>query len=191
MARAGDVLENPVTGERIVFRRVAADTNGELLLFDLFFQPHGFVQVEHIHPRQEERVELVSGSARYRLGGKEVGLSVGQVAALPPGIPHTLWNVGEDEAHLRIEARPALKMEVALETLFGLARDGKTDDKGRPNPLHGALLAREYDLFLASPPIALQRAGMAVAAPIARLLGYRARYPQYSGKESEAPSDER
>ncbi len=191
MARAGDAIENPVTGERIVFRRVAADTNGELLQIDLFFRPHGFVQVEHIHRRQEERVELVSGSARYRLGGKEVGLRVGQAAALPPGIPHTLWNDGEDEVHLRVDVRPALKMETALETLFGLARDGRTNDVGRPNPLHGALLAREYDLFLAGPPIALQRAGMAVAAPIARLLGYRARYPQYSGEESPAPSGQR
>ena len=50
-----------------------------------------------------------------------------------------------------------------------------------PNPLHGALLAREYDLFLAGPPIPLQRAGMAVLVPLARLLGYRTRYPQYSG----------
>ena len=40
MARAGDVLENPVTGERIVFRRVAADTNGELLLFDSWRDDH-------------------------------------------------------------------------------------------------------------------------------------------------------
>jgi len=29
----------------------------------------------------------------------------------------------------------------------------------------------------------MQRAGMAVLAPIARLLGYRARYRQYSGRD--------
>ena len=42
-------------------------------------------------------------------------------------------------------SQPALAMEAAFETLFGLARDGKTNDKGMPNLLHGALLAREYD----------------------------------------------
>jgi hypothetical protein len=31
MARAGDIIENPGTGERIVFRKTAADANGELL----------------------------------------------------------------------------------------------------------------------------------------------------------------
>ena len=181
MARQGDVIENPVTGERIVFRKTAQDTNGELLQFDLFLKPHGFVPVEHIHSRQEERVEVASGSVRYRLGGKEESLGAGQAAVLPPNIRHTLWNDTDDDAHIIMEVRPALIVEAALETIFGLARDGKTNNKGMPNPLHGALLAREYDLFLAGPPIPLQRAGMAILTPLARLLGYRARYPQYSG----------
>ena len=183
MAKQGDVIENPVTGERIVFRQTSAGTNGELLQFELTLKPHGFVPVEHVHSRQEERVEVASGSVRYRLGGKEESLSAGQAAVLPPSIPHTLWNGTDDDAHLIMEVRPALGMEAALETLFGLARDGKTNDKGMPNPLHGALLAREYDIFLAGPPIPVQRAGIAVLAPIARLLGYRARYPEYSGRE--------
>ena len=181
MAKQGDVIENPKTGERIVFRQTAQDTNGELLQFDLFLKPHGFVPVEHIHSQQEERVEVISGSAGYRLGGKEESLSAGQAAVLPLRISHTLWNDTDDETHLVMEVRPALSMETVLETLFGLARDGKTNDKGMPNPLHGALLAREYELFLAGPPIPLQRAGMAVLAPLARLLGYRAHYERYSG----------
>ena len=181
MAKQGDVIENPVTGERIVFRQTAQDTNGELLQFDLFLKPHGFVPLEHVHSRQEERVEVISGLAGYRLGGKEEDLSAGQAAALPPGIPHTLWNNSDNETHLVMDVRPALQMETVLETVFGLARDGKTNDKGMPNPLHGALLAREYELFLAGPPIPLQRAGMAVLAPLARLLGYRTRYEKYSG----------
>jgi hypothetical protein len=117
------------------------------------------------------------------LGGQEEGLTAGQAKALPPGIAHILWNDSDDEAHLRMEVRPALEMETLLETVFGLARDGKTGKKGSPNPLHGALLAREYDIFLAGPPIPVQSAGMAVLAPIAKLFGYRARYPQYSGPE--------
>ncbi len=183
MARQGDVIDNPVTGERIVFRQTSADTNGELLQFDLYLQPHGFVPAEHIHARQEERPEVVSGSVRYRLGGKEGSLGAGEAAVLPPGIPHTLWNDSEEPAHLVMEARPALEMETVLETLFGLARDGRTNAKGMPNPLHGALLAREYELFLPRPPIVLQRAGMAALVPLARLLGYRARYEKYSGPD--------
>jgi hypothetical protein len=32
MARAGEVLENPVSGQRIVFRKTAADTDDEFRL---------------------------------------------------------------------------------------------------------------------------------------------------------------
>lgn len=38
MAYAGQILENPVSGERIVFRKTASDTGGELLAFALFLQ---------------------------------------------------------------------------------------------------------------------------------------------------------
>jgi len=33
MARQGDTLENPATGERLVFRRATADSGGALLSF--------------------------------------------------------------------------------------------------------------------------------------------------------------
>jgi len=183
MARAGDVIENPVTGERIIFRKTAADTNGELLQFELFFKPRALVPFEHVHPHQEERVQVVAGTVRFRLGGKEDGLAAGESVVLPAGIPHTLCNAGDDEAHLLVEARPGMKLETTLETIFGLARDGKVNEKGLPNLLQGAVLARESQTFLARPPVALQRAVLAVLAPIARLRGYRARYPRYSGPE--------
>lgn len=31
MVKAGDILEHPVTGEKIVFRKTARETGGELL----------------------------------------------------------------------------------------------------------------------------------------------------------------
>jgi hypothetical protein len=31
MARAGEVLDNPVSGQRIIFRKTTGDTGGELL----------------------------------------------------------------------------------------------------------------------------------------------------------------
>ena len=181
MARPGDVIENPRTGERIVFRQTALDTNGELLQFDFFVNPHSFAPPRHIHTRVEERVEVISGLLGCHVGGKEQRLGAGEIMMLPRGVPHTFWNEGDEQAHFVVDVRPALNMETFFETLFGLYRDGKTNDAGVPNLLQAALLAREYDGFLAGPPIPLQKAGMAVLAPIARLLGYRTRYPQYSG----------
>lgn len=44
-------------------------------------------------------------------------------------------------------------------------------------------LAREYDTFFGWPAVAVQKALLAPLVPVARLLGYRARYPRYSGPE--------
>lgn len=173
MAREGDVIENPVSGARIVFRKTARNTNGELLQFDLFFKRHLIGGARLIHPRQEMRFEVVSGMVRSPVGGKEQSLSAGQVVVVPPGVPHSFRNDGDEEAHVLVDFRPALKLETFFETVFGLARDGKTTRRGTPNLLQTALLAREHEFFFAGPPIVLQRALIAVLAPIARLLGYR------------------
>ncbi len=61
MAQAGDVLENPATGERITFRRTAHETNGEMLEYEIVFRPAGFLAQEHLHPEQSERHEVIAG----------------------------------------------------------------------------------------------------------------------------------
>jgi hypothetical protein len=43
MAFAGQVLDNPISGERFIFQQTAGDTGGQLLAFDLVLAPHGRV----------------------------------------------------------------------------------------------------------------------------------------------------
>ena len=183
MARAGDVLENPNSGERIVFRKTAQDTDGELLRFDFFVKPDGFAPPRHVHAQVEERIELVSGNLGYYLGGEEGTMGPGESVILPTDVAHTFWNDGDEMAHFIVDIRPALNMEMLFETIFGLYRDGKTNKRGFPSLLQNVVLAREYDGYLPGPPIALQRVFLAAAAPVAKLLGYRARYEKYSGEE--------
>ena len=45
-----DVVENPVTGERIVFTETGADSAGERLRFDFFVRPGGGVPVATATP---------------------------------------------------------------------------------------------------------------------------------------------
>ena len=56
MATKGNVIENPVTGEKVTFLETAADTNGELLRLELAVGPHGFLAVPHIHPFRKPAV---------------------------------------------------------------------------------------------------------------------------------------
>jgi hypothetical protein len=76
-----------------------------------------------------------------------------------------------------------------LETVLGLTRDGKTIGSVPRNPLQLAVLAREVGNWAYSPglPMPVRKALFAPVAALAfvgRLLGYRVRYPEYSGPES-------
>jgi quercetin dioxygenase-like cupin family protein len=180
---ADNPLIHPVTGERIVFRRRAADTAGELLEMDVFMAPSGFVATPHVHPAQEERFEIRGTEVMFRLGREERRFKPGDVVVVPAGVAHTWWNPSEREAATLVQFRPALDSETLLETWFGLGADGKTDARGMPNPLQLMVLTRHFSREVEPPPPLRWLAIPAsyVLAPIGRLLGYRARYERYSG----------
>ncbi len=178
MIHAGDTIENPVTGERIVFRKTSHETGGEAVVIECIVQPTGFVAATHVHPSQEERFEILRGSVGFRVGRDERIAGPGERLTVPAGTAHRFWNAGDSEAHFVCEVRPALQFEQLLETMFALAVDGKTNRKGMPNPLRLAVIARHHfdDVRLPFPPAWVQRVGLALGAPIGRLLGYGAMY---------------
>ncbi len=182
MAHAGDELLSPIQG-RLVFRRTAEDTNGELVEVDVFYKPGGNLPPVHYHPSQEERFEVVSGEMLTHVDGVERTYGAGETFVLPPDSRHSMHNAGSEEAHVIWQTRPALKTEALFETMWGLMRDGKTNKKGVPNLLHVAVLMREYqdEFRLAQLPVAIQTLLFGLLAPIGGLLGYRGRYPEYSG----------
>jgi quercetin dioxygenase-like cupin family protein len=176
MIRAGDRLENPVTGEVLVFHRTAAETNGDSILVETIVHPDGFVAAAHVHPYQTERFEILEGVLGLRLGEQELVARPGDVAVVPPRTPHRFWNAGSGDVRFLAEIRPALQFESLIETMFTLAAQGKTNRKGLPNPLRLAVIAKAHfdTVRLPFPPEALQRVGLALAAPLGRARGYRA-----------------
>jgi quercetin dioxygenase-like cupin family protein len=185
VAKAGDVIKNPVTGETMEFLQTARDTDGKLLRIMLTARPGAFPVggMPHVHIGQEEIFRVQAGSLRFWLGGgKPRDVAAGEEIVLPPDVPHYWENVGAETARAVIELRPALRVEELFETVFGLARDGKTDAKGRPHPLQMAVIVNEYRAEVA-PMSAADRALFAVVpllALVGRSLGYRANYPEYA-----------
>jgi quercetin dioxygenase-like cupin family protein len=175
MIRKGNRLENPVTGEVLVLHRTSAETGGESVLVETIVRPHGFVAAAHVHPHQTERFEVVEGVVGLRVGDQELLAGPGDVALVPPGTPHRFWNAGERDARFLCEVRPALQFESLIETMFTLAAEGKTNRKGMPNPLRLAVIAKAHfdTVRLPFPPAAMQRLGLALAAPLGKALGYR------------------
>jgi quercetin dioxygenase-like cupin family protein len=178
MAYAGQVIENPVSGERITFNRTAADTGGEYLEIELELDPDGKVPGKHVHPAQEERFEVLEGTMKFRLGMRTIEAGPGDVVTVPAGKAHKFSNAGPGPAVARVTVTPALDMERLFETTAGLADDGRVMASGMPKPLDLALFVREFKDEVRGPysPGALQRTVLAPLAKIAEMRGHKARY---------------
>jgi mannose-6-phosphate isomerase-like protein (cupin superfamily) len=184
--RTGDVIENPVTGERLHFLATSADTRGEKVVVEVTVRPDGSVAAGHVHPKQEERFEIHEGRVGFRLGRKTIEAGPGEVVVVPAGTAHKFWNAGDTDARFVTEVRPALGFERLIETMFSLAADGKTGRKGMPSPLRLAVIANAHfeDVRLPFPPAWMQKLGLAMGAPLGRLVGYE---PTYDGDGRALP----
>jgi len=129
VAYAGQILENPVSRERIVFCKTSADTDGELVAFELLLDPEGHVPGAHVHPEQEELFEVVKGTVKFQKGLKTIVARAGDTV-VPSGTIHRFANAGDGPAHVLVEVRPALRMEQLLETATALAREGARTARG-------------------------------------------------------------
>jgi quercetin dioxygenase-like cupin family protein len=178
MAYAGQAITNPVSGERITFRKTSADTGGEYLEIDVALTPDGAVPGMHVHPFQEERFEILSGNVRFRKGLKRIDAQAGDVVIVEPGKAHKFQNRGEVGATMRVRVSPALEMERLFEAAVGLAQDGRVTKKGMPKPLDLALFVSEFRDEVRGPgsPGWVQRATLAPLAYIARRRGRAERY---------------
>jgi quercetin dioxygenase-like cupin family protein len=181
MAYTGQILENPQSGERFIFRKTAADTNGEYLEFDLELQPDGKVPGKHVHPKQTERFEVLDGTMKFKMGRKTIVAKAGDVVVVPPGKSHKFQNGGMTKAHVRVQVSPALKLEELFETVCELAADGRTLSNGMPKPLDLALFVSQYrdEVKAPFPPAAIQRASLAPLAALAKARGFHERYACY------------
>ena len=188
MIRTGDTIHNPVTGERITFLATSADTDGEAVVIETVVQPDGCVAAAHVHPSQSERFAVKSGTLGLKTGREKQTLGAGQFVTVESGTAHRFWNAGDEPVTFVCEIRPALQFESLLETMFALAADGKTNRKGMPNLLRLAVIANTHfdTVRLPFPPSWLQRAGLALGAPVGRLLGFQATYAGEPGVPAQA-----
>ncbi|TGQ34983.1 cupin domain-containing protein [Mesorhizobium sp. M00.F.Ca.ET.216.01.1.1] len=190
MSRCGDVYENKVTGEYAVILRGTEDRGQGPGIAHLMARPGAAVVGEHFHPFIVEKFTVLRGRLDARIAGRTLSLGPGQFATVEAGVAHDWWNGSNtDEAHVLVEVGRAKgaehfdpdRFELLIGMLFGLANDGQVDRKGRPFPLQAAVIAREFAdvIVFTQPPPAIQRLALAILAPLARWLGYRAIMPSY------------
>jgi hypothetical protein len=148
------VIDNPISGERIVIRQCAGETGGALLVWELFLGPGG------------------------RVRGRAVILTAGQTLAVPAGTVHSFANAGPGPVRVVVETRPALEMQALLETAAAMARDQHAAGRILPRPADLALFMRDFEREVRAPylPAALVRPVMRGVARLASARGWDERY---------------
>ena len=190
MIKTGDSIANPVTGETVTFQRTSADSGGELVIAEVTLEPGGSAAGVHVHPNQTETFRILDGTVGFRVGRERLFATTGDTVTVKAGTAHTFWNTSESRARFVCEIRPALGFERLLETMFALARDGKTDRRGMPHPLRLAAIANHHhdDLQLPIVPPSVQRLAARFGAAAAWALAEVG--PTYDGSQLHAGDGE-
>ncbi len=95
----------------------------------------------HLHPAQDERFEVLSGSMLALVGGRELELATGAVLEIPRGAAHQMWNAADEQAVVDWRTYPAGRTLDWFRELSALL-SGESSADG------AALLAEYSDVFV-------------------------------------------
>lgn len=115
---AAKVLTQPSSGDSLIVLTTTEESAGALFRFEYVSRAATPAPSDHLHTVQEERLEVLTGSLRCRVGDEERELGAGDHVVIPPGVPHAIWNPDGAEARAIGEYRPALDTQAMLETYF-------------------------------------------------------------------------
>jgi uncharacterized protein YndB with AHSA1/START domain len=151
-------IENARLGVRLEIRRTAEETNGELFEFDVVGRARGFLIQSHVHTAQTERHEVIEGSMRLVIEGREHILKQGEAMTVPRGAAHRqLPGPGhEGPGRVRVQLCPAGESEAFVRRLVEM----DVNRLGFPRPVGAAKLVRDFGHMghAAQPPLRVQRA---------------------------------
>ncbi len=181
MAVKGKEISNPRTGQSIKFVQTKKDTNGQFLEMVSTYESQSKEPPLHYHPMQDEFFEVTKGELSVRVNGQLLTLYAGDKLHIPRNTRHSMWNDTVSRAVVKWKVIPALNTENLLETISGLASEGRTNKDGHPPFLQLALIANKYsNVFrLAKPSFLVQKVLFSLIMPFSYLAGYRAKYKRF------------
>lgn len=167
---------NPRNGERLIVSLGARETEGHLLEIQASL-PRGWREPwSHLHPFQEERIEILAGELTAELDGRSRTYRGGESLIVPPGLPHLLSTSAQDAVLLLWQFRPALDTEQLFALLSGPPARRRAVPAGAAKVLLAAILAQDFvsEIRLVRPPIWLRPSLTRMLARAGRLMTEKA-----------------
>jgi quercetin dioxygenase-like cupin family protein len=183
LAQQTVLISNPVTQEYGAKVKVRND-KGELVFKGLGIIPPGCIgPPEHIHPTYDESFTVLEGSFDFLMNKKSRTIYEGETLIVKRGTPHTFKPADMTRINsMLVEANPPGKLQEVIRTIWGLAHDGKTNDKGQPKEFwQGIAIGYELqdDTLFVSPPPFVQRLMFTMFGKTALRKGYKGIYDKY------------
>ena len=131
-----NVIDAPRLGIRFEIRHSDAD----LLEFDVVGRSRGFIDGWHVHRRHTERFEVIDGSLRIVMRGREHVLGPGEAIEVPAGTPHRQLAGRDGAGRVRMQVRPAGRTEELIRRMAAL----ELNRFGFPGLREGVAFVREF-----------------------------------------------
>lgn len=186
---AGQVIHSGAEG----FTSEVIQTDGERAWLELRLAPHAPGPPPHLHTGFSENFHVEKGTLSLRVGNKVMVLHAGEEFRVPPGVVHQPFNPTDEEVIVRgpLTAEYALPRNFVLflSQVYGFVDESPEHAKPPAVVLQMTLFGPRYDIWLASPPLAVQRIQATLLRPLARLLGYHSYYERFApGRKSSSES---
>jgi quercetin dioxygenase-like cupin family protein len=131
----------------------------------------------HVHPLADETFTVLSGRLKVVISGYARLVDAGSSVTVPRGAPHFFANAHDGPTEMTVAFTPA-QQQLRFFANFALLtenRPGWFSAAGAPRLLLIALVFNAYrdHMYLAGPPIWMQKALFAILALLAQWRGYR------------------
>jgi quercetin dioxygenase-like cupin family protein len=171
------------SGDSIELLETSAMSSGERVRTRIIFAAGGIRVPPHVHPLQDEAIEVLSGELTYVLAGEKHVVNAGNSVRLPRGVGHQHYSEGPEGAVTIQTMTPGLDFDYLLENLFGVGAEGRLKGPSYLLQLLVFLGKMKAAFAHAYIPFWFQKGVAVIVTPIAYLLGYRAVYQRFSGEE--------
>jgi quercetin dioxygenase-like cupin family protein len=98
------------------FRLRLVRITDQALEMEASYSGEGGFPPEHLHPRQDERFEVLEGAVKAVISGQERRYSAGEAFEVPAQTPHQM--AGDGPARVHWEVRPALRTAEFFERAY-------------------------------------------------------------------------